>query len=317
MPPDKGADGSDRDPRPAGPQIRLPWDVEPPDKWKIQFQYARAYPSGTDKMNEYSLASDETSEGGGFQYEQSSEVFSGRHGYGSLRVAWDTNILIDYAQYGEMIWEDREFDPPVTEERYQEELTALSAIMNLWTFRDIRIRMPFRQIWDAKLRLDNKPEDLWESEIEQFRRTQDVRLWQLEQFHAALSCISLDTQIDANVEPFAVLPDDSSNDDWDRSLVEEAIATGCHVFLARDRKLKKRHDRMAHDAYVAILSPTELLDSLAEADELSIAKSGPYIAPDLHKLTHVMDAQRGRLSPPVAPYAQPRELGLTFAFRRD
>jgi hypothetical protein len=289
----KAADNPGDDPQPIGPQISFPWDIEPPDKWKIQFQYTRIRPSCTDKMNDYSLAPDETAEGGGFQYERSSEIFSGRTGYGPLRMAWDTNILIDYAKYGEMIWADDQRDPPVAEERYQEELIALRAIMNLWTFRDIRIRMPFRQIWDAKLRLDNKPEELWQSEIEQFNKTQAVRLWQIEQFRAALSCVSLDTEIDANVEPYAVLSDESSNDDWDRSLVEEAIATGCHVFLARDRKLKKRLERMTRDSCITILSPTEMLDSLAEADELSIAQSGPHIAPDLHKLTHVMDAHEG------------------------
>ena len=112
--------------------------------------------------------------------------------------------------------------------------------MNLWMLRDIRIRMPIRQIYDAKLRLESKPRRIWEREREKFRKTQEIRLWQMEQFHSALSCISLDAEIDINVEPFAILPDESSNDDWDKSLLEEAIATGCHVFLTGDRKLKKR-----------------------------------------------------------------------------
>ena len=148
--------------------------------------------------------------------------------------------------------------------------------MNLWMLRDIRIRMPFRQIYDAKLRLESKPEEFWKKEIEQFRKTREIRLWQLEQFHSALSCISLDAEIDINVEPFATLDEESSNDDWDNSLLEEAIATGCHVFLTGDRKLKKRLDHMARDSYVAILPPTGLLDSLAQADELSIAKIGQF-----------------------------------------
>jgi hypothetical protein len=290
MPPDTGAHNSGNDPQPARHQISFPWDVEPPDKWKIQFYYTRISDIRTGKMNQYSLASNETSEGGGFQYEDCPEVFSGRNGYGALRVAWDTNILIDYAKYAQVIWEDREFNLPAMEERYQEELIALRETMNLWMLRDIRIRMSSRQIWDAKLRLDNKPKELWEREREKFRKTQAIRLWQLEHFHAALSCISLDAEIDANVEPFAILPDESSNDDWDKSLLEEAIATGCHVFLTGDRKLKKRLQRMARDSYVAILSPTGLLDSLAEADELSLAKIGQYLMPDSHKFTHIMEA---------------------------
>lgn len=290
MHPDNGANGSRGDPQSTGHQISFPWDTEPPDKWKIQFHYTRISSIYTERMNQYSLAPDDTSEGGGFQYEDCPRVFSGRNGYGPLRLAWDTNILIDYAKYGHLVWADGEPDFPVEGEHYQEELNALREIMNLWLLRDIRIRMPFRQIDDAKLRLDNKPEELWEKEIEKFSNTQATRLWQLEQFHSALSCINLDAEIDGNVDPFATLPDESTNDEWDESLLEEAIATGCHVFLTGDRKLKKRLDRMAHDSYVAILSPTSLLDSLAEADELSLAKIGQYLMPDSHKFVHIMEA---------------------------
>jgi predicted nucleic acid-binding protein len=287
---DRDADNSGSDPQPAGHQISFPWDVEPPDKWKIQFHYTRISNIYTEKMNQYSLASNETSEGGGFQYEDCPEVFSGRNGHGALRLAWDTNILIDYAKYGQLIWADDEPDFPIEGEHYQEELVALREIMNLWMLRDIRIRMPFRQIYDAKLRLESKPEELWEKEIEQFHKTQEIRLWQLEQFHSALSCISLDAEIDSNVNPFDTLRDGSSNDEWDKSLLEEAIATGCHIFLTGDRKLKRRLDRMARDSYVAILSPTGLLDSLAQADELSIAKIGQYLMPDSHKFVHILEA---------------------------
>lgn len=286
---DGGADSPSGDPRPEGHQISFPWDEEPSDKWKIQSHYTRF---SNLYVNQYSLARDETSEGGGFQYEDRPKFFLGRNGYGPLRLAWDTNILIDYAKYGQLVWADDEPDFPVKEERYQNELIALREIMNLWMLRDIRIRMPFRQIYDAKLRLDNKPEELWQKEIEQFRRTQEVRLWQLEQFHAALSCISLDAQIDSNVRPFANLPDGSTNDDWDKSLLEEAVANGCHVFLTGDRKLKKRLDDIAHDSFVVIVSPTGLLEFLADADELSFAKIGQYLMPDSHKFTHIMEAHQ-------------------------
>lgn len=287
---DKNTDKFGNPPRPAGRQISLPWDTEPPNKWKIQFYYTRIFGTHDKAMNQYSLASNDTSEGGGFQYEDCPDIFLNRDGYGALRMAWDTNILIDYAKYGQLIWEDEDFDPPVNEKRYREELIALSTIMNLWTLRDIRIRMPFRQICDAKLRLKNKSRELQGKEIEQFRKTQMVRLWQIEQFHSALACISLDAEIDSSVAPFETLPDESSNDDWDKSLLEEAVATGCHVFLTGDRKLKKRLEYAAHDSYIAILSPTELCDHLARADELSIAKVGQYIMPDSHKFVHVLGA---------------------------
>jgi hypothetical protein len=43
---------------------------------------------------------DEQTEGGGFFYENCPELFLGRAGYGPLRIAWDTNVLIDYAEFG-------------------------------------------------------------------------------------------------------------------------------------------------------------------------------------------------------------------------
>jgi hypothetical protein len=262
--------------QPAGTQLSLSWDTGPPNKWKIQFYYTRMPDPAAIGSNKYSLASNDTSEGGGFRYEACSQIFSGRRGYGALRVAWDTNILIDYAKYGQLMWETDEFDPPIQEDRYREELIALKEFMNLWMLRDIRIRMPFRQIGDAGRRLDDK--------------TCGLRRWQLEQFHVALSCVSLDAEIDASVKPFEALPEESSHDDWDKSLVEEAIATGCHVFLTGDRRLKKRLVRAAGDSFVAILSPTEVLDFLAEAGELSLARIGQEVLPDTHKFTHIIGA---------------------------
>lgn len=103
MHPDNGANGSRGDPQSTGHQISFPWDTEPPDKWKIQFHYTRISSIYTERMNQYSLAPDDTSEGGGFQYEDCPRVFSGRNGYGPLRLAWDTNILIDYAKYGHLV----------------------------------------------------------------------------------------------------------------------------------------------------------------------------------------------------------------------
>jgi hypothetical protein len=47
---------------------------------------------------------------------------------------------------------------------------------------------------------------------------------------------------------------------------------------------------MARDSFVAVLSPTELLDFLAEAGELSFARIGQELLPDSHKYVHIMDA---------------------------
>lgn len=230
--------------------------------------------------NPYSLAptDDPCPEGGGFFYEDCPEVFLGRAGYGPLRIAWDTNILIDYAQFGDLMWdEDHEFDPPISEARYLEELAGLNTLVNLSEFRDIRFRAPQRQIHDAKRSLD---EAQWE-----------LRARQLHHLLAALTCIELDKDIIENVRSFDPLPDGSTNSEWDGSLVQEAIATGCHVFLTRDDGLRHRLYRDAREAFLAIMSPSDLQHALAKTGDLGWGGKG-YIFPDNHKILHLMRATK-------------------------
>jgi hypothetical protein len=226
--------------------------------------------------NLYSLAPEFAEDGGGFFYEVCPEVFLGRRGYGPLRVAWDTNILIDYAQFGDLMWgEDDEFDPPVSEPRYLEELQALYTLVNLCAVRDVRIRAPQRQIHDAKRSLGSEQ---WE-----------IRARQLHHLLAALACIQLDKDIYENVQPFDPLPSGSANSDWDNSLVEEAIATGCHVFLTRDDNLRNRLQQNAHEEFLAVMSPSGLTRALEDAGDLGWGGDG-YIFPDSHRVVHLMRA---------------------------
>ena len=228
--------------------------------------------------NRYSLAPDSFQEGGGFFYENCPEVFLSRTGYGPLRMAWDTNILIDYADFGDLMWDEhREFDPPISEPRYRDELIALDQIMQLWVMRDIRVRVPHRQIFDAQRELD---EAKWE-----------LRERQVHHFLAALQCIDLDTGIIENVQPFDVLPEGSTSDEWDASLVLEAIETGCHLFLTRDGRLRRRFHRLTRESFVVIMSPSELCQALEAADELGFGGDG-YVLPDNHKWLHFMRATK-------------------------
>lgn len=252
----------------------------PPDPRFIQlsfpFQVRQVQPSP--EPNHYSLApvEDLYQEGGGFFYEDCPAVFLGRTGYGPLRMAWDTNILVDYAEFGHLMWEaDDEFDPPISEPRYREELIALDAILQLWMMRDIRVRAPERQILDAQRELD---EAKWE-----------MRARELHHFLAALQCIELDKEVLQDVQPFDALPDGSSSDEWDESLVQEAIETGCHVFLTRDTRLRRRLDRIARESFMVITSPSDLCRVLADAGEVGWGREG-YIMPDNHKWIHFISA---------------------------
>ena len=234
--------------------------------------------------NRYSLAPEDDGrlEGGGFFYENCSEVFIGRSGYGPLRIAWDTNILIDYAEFGDLIWgpeddEGYEFDPPVQEARYRQELVALYKLVQLWMMRDIRVRAPQRQIDDAQRELS---ESQWE-----------IRATQLHHFLAAVQCTLLDEDSLENVAPFPALPEGSTGDEWDSSLVSEAIATGCHVFLTRDDGLRRRLSQTARESFLVIMSPSVLIKALEDAEELGWRGEG-YVMPDNHKWLHFMKATK-------------------------
>jgi hypothetical protein len=234
--------------------------------------------------NQYSLAPEDDGclEGGGFFYENCSEIFLGRSGYGPLRIAWDTNILIDYAEFGDLIWgpeddEEYEFDPPVQETRYRQELVALYRLVQLWMMRDIRVRAPQRQIDDAQRELS---ESQWE-----------IRATQLHHFLAAVRCTLLDKDSLENVAPFPTLPEGSTGDEWDSSLVSEAAATGCHVFLTRDDGLQRRLSQTARESLLVIMSPSALVKALEDAGELGWGGEG-YIFPDNHKWLHFMKATK-------------------------
>jgi hypothetical protein len=230
--------------------------------------------------NRYSLAppDDGSLEGGGFVYEHCPTVFLGRTGYGPLRMAWDTNVLIDYAEFGDLMWEESaEFDPPIAEPRYRSELIALDTIIQLWMMRDIRVRAPQRQICDAQRDLDDGQAEL--------------RYRQLDQFLAALTCIQLDKEVLENVAPFDPLPDGSTSDEWDQSLVLEAVATGCHVFLTCDRRLRRRLDQTARELFVAIMSPSDFTQTLAEVGQLGWGYPGDML-PDNHKWVHFARATK-------------------------
>ena len=234
--------------------------------------------------NQYSLApeTDGCLEGGGFFYENCPDIFLGRSGYGPLRIAWDTNILIDYAEFCDLIWgpeddEEYEFDPPISETRYRQELVALYTLVQLWMMRDIRIRAPKRQIDDAQRELN---ESQWE-----------LRATQLHHFLAAVQCTLLDKESLENVSLFPTLPEGSTGDEWDSSLVSEAVATGCHVFLTRDDRLRRRLSPTARKSFLVIMSPSALVKALEGAGELGWGGE-EYVMPDNHKWLHFMKATK-------------------------
>jgi hypothetical protein len=143
--------------------------------------------------------------------------------------------------------------------------------------RDIRIRAPQRQIDDAQRELS---ESQWE-----------IRATQLHHFLAAVQCTLLDQESLENVSPFPTLPEGSTGDDWDSSLVSEAIATGCHVFMTRDDRLRRRLSPVARESSLLVTSPSFLVNALNDAGELGWGGHG-YVMPDNHKWLHFMKATK-------------------------
>lgn len=80
---------------------------------------------------------DSPPEGPHFRYDEGPSLFLGRSGRGPLQVAWDTNLLIDYFEYGMQIWEGKSLSEIMPREQ-GEELEGLQVLISLWVLRDIR-----------------------------------------------------------------------------------------------------------------------------------------------------------------------------------
>lgn len=76
-------------------------------------------------------------EGPHFFYEHNPRLFLGRRGRGPLRIACDTNLLIDYFEHGRALWEGKSL-PELVPGAWGEELEGLQIIMATGILRDIR-----------------------------------------------------------------------------------------------------------------------------------------------------------------------------------
>lgn len=225
----------------------------------------------------YAMEADDGGDAGGFAYGQCPEVFLGRTGIGPLRVAWDTNILSDFARYGHLMLNN---SPSLEElplnEPYLEELIALGVVMRLWETRDIRVVLFARHREDLGKRAEDEDEVL--------KRTADVLAVQ-----SALGCVVPHEPVIQSMRSsrphLHSLPASA-----DRELVRDAIAAGCHVFLTRDRGVLSRWKEPAAHG-LAILSPTGLLDALAQADMLSMMGDDGMFC-DSHKWQHLRSLLR-------------------------
>lgn len=219
-----------------------------------------------------SLAENEPNlDGGAFRYEESPELFLGRSGWGPLRVAWDTSVLIDYGDFGQAVW-DEGLDWDGDALPHGDEVGALIDFMCTWEIRDVRIHV-------------------FNHQIEEFERSRDperVRRGsqQVVQLQEALACL-------------AHGPVDVPSRDWrgpdlsgisgrsDRRLVLAALTSGCHAFLTRDRRILSNTPLLASHGLL-VVTPRGMVDILVAAGEAGFSAGG--VLPDSHKSVHLMAA---------------------------
>ena len=207
-------------------------------------------------------------------------IFRDPTGWGPMRVAWDTNILIDFATYL-AVFPDGPFEPPAgLAENKTEELLALETFIEIWARRDIRLYLSGVQLHDGVLTAERRAS----------------RENQLEQVAAAVECLHLEEF--GRMHDFGPTRPDlpADLDPLDAHVVSEALRLSCDVLLTRDRKVVQRAETIARLG-LQVMRPTQWLDAMAEADQLGLPGCiHGFWLPDSHKWGH-LEAARAAAAP--------------------
>lgn len=224
-------------------------------------------------------------EGPHFQYSDGPSLFLGRSGRGPLQVAWDTNLLVDYFEYGMRLWEGESL-PEVMPTEQGEELEGLQMLVSLWVLRDIRFHILPGVIDDSK-RKPLSPE----------RRQRRLHAW--EEFCAALSLVEDDEDGYGPPVPPVDVSDRQLEDALlqvpagnDRALVKDALASGMHVFMTCDKGILKAR-RNLEPFGLLLVSPLDLLEELGAAGALHCLFQRQHLywpMPDQQRVVHLIQA---------------------------
>ncbi|WFB87541.1 MULTISPECIES: hypothetical protein [Streptomyces] len=226
-----------------------------------------------------------------FDYATAPQIFLRREGIGPLHMAWDTNILVDYLQYGKALWGDESLG--IENPEYASQVEAVGRIMDpLFCFWDIRIHLFGEILDDAKRELSIERRSEREHALERFARALMFADWSEESGErgdlesdypqdSLFAAEELIQPLNATRQSLtAALPNGH-----DRILVTEAVKRGMHVFLTRDRGIL-RAAPLADRLGLLILSPVEFLQ-LFEESGLSALQ---FPAPDLARISKVIEA---------------------------
>lgn len=225
-------------------------------------------------------------EGPHFVYEENRRLFAGRWGRGPLHVAWDTNLLVDYFQYGHRMWTGDSVVDLVSDEEYATDLESLQLILGLWAVRDLRFIMLEASIDDAKKALSQE------------RRVQ--RLLAFEEFTAALSLVGWgEPDARPSSEGLLILPEREAQRALmavpagnDRKLVRDALRCGANVFMTRDGGILKAKEALRPFGLLTA-TPADLLEEVFACGAFHCLLGPRYLywpAPDQQRVGHLIHA---------------------------
>ena len=222
-------------------------------------------------------------EGPYFVYEMGPSLFLGRRGRGPLRIAWDTNLLVDYFQYGRALW-DGETLPDLVGGSYGEELAGLQLIMALWVMRDIRFYIPKRALTDGKRALTGQQYEDRRRAFDEFARALSLLEWEESDQREPPPLVLPASVVDRVLR---LLPAGT-----DRELVAEALSSGAHVFMTRDAGVLKTRAAL-RPLGLLVATPLDVLEELAACGALNcLLEPGCayWPVPDLQRVTHLIRA---------------------------
>jgi hypothetical protein len=227
-----------------------------------------------------------------FDYAAAPHIFLQRSGQGPLHMAWDTNVLVDYLQYGEILWNDGELE--IEEPSHASQVEAIGQIMDpIYCFWDIRIHLFEEILNDAKRELSIERRSGRERALERFARALMFTEWEYDEYEQ-------DVATDYEQEPLFTTEATTQSvsprlqslinalpNGHDRILVKEAIERNMHVFLTHDRGVL-RAAPSARPLGLLIASPVEFV-RLFEESGLSTLQ---FPMPDLARISKVIEALR-------------------------
>ncbi len=242
----------------------------------------------------------------GFCYEACPTIFPHRRGCGPMRMAWDTNVLLDFQRHVPAVWNE---EPVEVAEGAVSRVLALARIVDVWMLRDIEIHL--------------LPTVLTDFKGETLQRRVARRQQSFEEMLQALSHQTGGREIhyEGSTLPHSVTdgqlplpgfdyvdPIPSAPEGADRDLLLESLANDMHVFLTSDRKILREAPRLALRRLL-VTSPTGLSTEfqrygITHIDGGILAHPGcPYAGSVLFP-----DLERGRCQLVGAPVASRRNL---------